>query len=406
MTVAARPPAPPADAALPQLGQLLDADAMIGVLARSADGVERVAIPYVRYRPGKSIDVHYAVVIDGAAYDASASASSREQTAARAAEQQLNERAARAARRSPARSPLAYDPALDALIQWFPIDIDLPALAEPPEALLREVEEAGVALSADAEPELLQYRPRHRAALRLDGHVLKLYGSGRDFAAGVAGFAAAAALTRVRTPRGEATVEPWRLTVQEWLPGAPPASRAAAAREAGALLAELHAAPLRGLPAVDPARRLEKAAAAVRLLAAVAPPLERRARALLRSLELTQPHVDALVPSHGDFHGGQLLELADGYAVIDLDLVCFAPAALDLANYAGHLVAQESLDIAGACAVLDDLAAGYGQRPAATSWFLAAVLLWFTRGPFKRFEEEWPERMERTLAAAEAALPS
>jgi thiamine kinase-like enzyme len=139
-------------------------------------------------------------------------------------------------------------------------------------------------------------------------------------------------------------------------------------------------------------------------VSAVAPSLATRASALLLELELRAPEVRALVPSHGDFHGGQLLELGNGHAIIDFDLLCAAAPALDIANYAGHLVAQESYDIAAGAAVLDDLVEGYGRRPADLSWYLSAALLWFTRGPFKRFEDGWPVRMERTLGAAEDAL--
>jgi aminoglycoside phosphotransferase (APT) family kinase protein len=252
---------------------------------------------------------------------------------------------------------------------------------------------------------MLQYRPRRRATMRLGAHVVKLYRYEADFEEGVRGLEASAVLTSVRAARGEAVVPELKLTVQELLTGAPPASRLDAARDAGAVLAGLHASDLGSLPAHEPEDRLRNVAESVKLVSAVAPRLAERAQALLRRLEAEPPRSDESVPSHGDFHGGQLLELAEGgWGLIDLDLVCSAASALDVANYAGHLVAQEGLGPAEAGSVLDALVDGYGRRPDGLSWYLGAAVLRSARGPFKRFEPDWPERMETTVAAAEAAL--
>src|SRR6202008_3041968 len=216
---------------------------------------------------------------------------------------------------------------------------------------------------AGGEPLLLQYRPRRRATLRLGAHVVKIYRSEDDYADGKRGLQASASVGSVRTARGEAFVPEWRLPVQELLPGTPPARRGDAARDAGAVLAALHASTIDGLPRHSAADRLKDVAESATLGAAVTPALAERARSLLRRLEPEAPAPDALVASHGDYHGGQLIQLAGGeYAVIDFDLRGAAAPALDVANYAGHLVAQEGLDLAEAASVVDALADGYGKR--------------------------------------------
>ena len=68
--------------------------------------------------------------------------------------------------RSPVPSALVYEPELDALLQWLPLDLSLPALAEPPGELASELRRHGVEIPGD-EPAMLSYRPRRRAVLRL-----------------------------------------------------------------------------------------------------------------------------------------------------------------------------------------------------------------------------------------------
>ena len=399
----------PKDEKLPQIAQILDADAMASFLARSLDrdeSLEDVQIRYLRYRHGKNLVVHYEVEIDGVGRHAVSITSSKYDLSGEPAKPEHRGRARLVQGRSPAADPFTYAPELRALIYWLPFDPDLPALSEPPRSLRRRLEREGVQLvSAGGEPLLLQYRPRRRATLRLDSHVVKIYRYEADFDEGVRGLRASADVASVRTPRCEAVVPEWKLTVQELLPGTPPKRRAEAARDAGTILAGLHASDLRSLPPLLPADRLKAVAESVRLVSAVAPTLARRAQSLLGRLESETPDGDLLVPSHGDYHGGQLLELAEGgYALIDFDLLGIAAPALDVANYAGHLVAQEGFDVTAAATILDALVEGYGSRPAGLSWYLSAAILRSARGPFKRFEQNWPERIETSVGAAEAAL--
>ena len=399
----------PRDQGLPQIAVLLDADAMATRLARSLgydEPLVAVDVRYIRYRPGKNLCVHYVVQVGGTEQHAVAMASSKYDLSLDAADPAYDARIALVAGRAPTTRPLLYDAEAGALLQWLPFDIDMPALAEPPSALRARLVECGVDIPADhARLTLLQYRPRRRVALRLGDHVLKVYRYKRDFSDGVAGLEAARRLGGLRTAQGEAVIGDLRLTAQEWLPGAPPARRSELAREAGEVLRALHGHKLDGLEPLLPSERLDAAATAVELVSAIAPALTQRAQAALAELERRQPDPgDALVTSHGDFHGGQLLELPGGAALIDLDLLGAAPAALDLANYAGHLIPKDAADIAAAVTVLESLVEGYGSRPRWLEWYLAASILRRSRVPFRNFEPDWPAQTERMIGAAEAAL--
>jgi hypothetical protein len=400
----------PHDERLPQIAVLLDADAMALTLARSLgrdDALGPVDVRYIRYRPGKNLCVHYVVDVDGVEQHAVSMASSKYDMSIDAADPVYDARIALVAGRTPAARPLLFDTDARALLQWLPFDIDMPALAEPPSSLRERLAACGVEIPVDgAELTMLQYRPRRRVALRLGDHVLKVYRYERDFADGVAGLEAARRLGGLRTAQREAVVGDLRLTVQEWLPGAPPARRADFAREAGGVLRELHGQRLSGLDPMLPSQRLDAAATAVELVSVIAPALTQRAEAALRELERRAPDpADRdLVTSHGDFHGGQLLVLPGGPALIDLDLLGAAPPALDLANYAGHLIPRDAPDLTSALTVLESLVEGYGSRPPWLEWYLAASILRRARVPFRNFERDWPEQTECLVGAAEAAL--
>jgi hypothetical protein len=116
------------------------------------------------------------------------------------------------------------------------------------------------------------------------------------------------------------------------------------------------------------------------------------------------PAIDGLVLSHGDFCARQLLLTAHGLALVDWDAMRQAPAALDPASYAAHLVAGDPHDLDSASGALDDLLRSYVDRPLGLSWYLATCILRHSRSPFRYFDERWPERVEGMVAAAEMAL--
>jgi Ser/Thr protein kinase RdoA (MazF antagonist) len=191
------------------------------------------------------------------------------------------------------------------------------------------------------------------------------------------------------------------VTVQTWVGGPPFASPAAAAAEAGEVLARLHgesSAVLRSLP---PVGQLDIAAASARLVAQIAPALRPRLDRLLRRLEATMPVGLAPVTAHGDFNSRQLIDSAHGLVVTDFDSMCTAPAAIDIATYLSYLVRGDESDLPRAFELLDPLLEGYGERPQELSWYLATMILRRSPRPFRYQDEHWPERVEQMVAATE-----
>ena len=390
----------PDDPALPRLAELLDPEAMRPVLARTLGGADpgEVAVGRVVYKPGELVAVHYRT----GPGDAVLTSIAGTDLAARTRDPRYAAQARRVNGRSPARSPLSYDAGTGALVTWLPYDPRLPALAEPPAALARRLRAAGVELP-EGEPELVGYKPRARAVLAAGDHILKAYGSERAYATALAGLRGSAAAP-LRAPAFLAAVPELRLTVQRRAPGAPPAEAVDAAREAGALAAALHGAALGDLPAAPPERLLRAARRKAAVIGAVLPELAPRLDALVRALARTLPGGLPLVPAHGDFHADQLLVAADGITVVDFDELCRAAPALDVATFAADVARGRDEDAAELDAVLDALLAGYGTRPAALDWHLAAALLGRAAHPFQRQVAGWPERTARMVAAAEARL--
>jgi Phosphotransferase enzyme family len=370
----------PRDPVLPRLHLLLDADAMAPVLGRSLGRPARVSdvrLARVSYKPGERVSVHYAVQVDGRREDAVARAVAGHDLATRIREPRYVELARRVDGRSPAVTPAVHDPQARALVTWLPFDPRLPALA----------------LRLGEQPRLLSYRPGRRAVLRLGERVLKAYGSAAQYEAAARALRAGSALPELATPRSGAMLPRVRLTTQAAIEGTP-VSPLDAAEEAGALLRRLRRAEPGALPAVPRERPLEVAARKAELIAAVVPPLADRVATLVRRLGSEQPPRPRPLPAHGDFHAGQLLRVDGELVVVDLDGLCLADPALDLAEYA----AAEPGD------VLEALLEGYGARPAGLDWHLAVAGLIRASHPFHLQLPEWPDRVEAMVARVEAIL--
>jgi ABC-type multidrug transport system fused ATPase/permease subunit len=394
----------PADRALPHMADVLDTAVMAEVLARSLGRTAAppdVRVRYLRYKPETNLVVHYDVGIEGRWHHATAMLARAD--LARRARKPDNVALARAVDgRSPAAHPLFYEPRLGALVQWLPLDLSLPAFAEPPERLAALLRSAGVAIDGQpAEPSLLAYKPRRRAVVRLDRHVLKYYASHPSFMNAVAGLRAASAVPSVRTPEFEASLPELLVTVQTYVGGRPCASPAAAAAEAGEVLDQLHTASPSGLREFPPAAQLDAAAASARLVAHIAPELRPRIEALLARLETALPGPLQPVAAHGDFNARQLVDRAGGLVVTDFDSMCAAPAALDVATYLAYLIGGDPSDLDHGLAVLETLLEAYGERPEGLSWYLGTMVLRRAPRPFRYQDESWPERVDQMLAAAE-----
>jgi hypothetical protein len=396
----------PGDPALPGLGPLLDAGAMTPLLARSLGRparLDRVRIARVAYKPGERVSVHYRVWVDGRAEDAVARAVAERDLAARISRPGLLELARRVDGRSPAATPIVYEPDADALLTWLPLDPRLPALAEPPPQLAARLERAGLRAPTLPEPRRLSYKPGRRATLRVDGYVLKFYGSVRQYEAAATALQIGPKVLGLATPPFRALLSPLRATAQSAVDGAPVSSLPAAA-EAGALVRGLQKAKTAWLEPAPCERQLAAATRKAALIAAVVPTLSGRVASLVRRLEQARPPDAQLVPAHGDFHPGQLLRVGANLVVLDLDGMCLGPRALDLAEYAAHAIDRAGAGLDTGCAVLDALVDGYGTRPDGLGWHLAAALLIRASHPFHRLVAAWPHRVESIVASAEAVL--
>jgi ATP-binding cassette, subfamily B, bacterial len=396
-----------ADPELPEAGVMLDPDAVAPVLARSFDGDADldVGVHYLRYKPRTNLVVQYQVDVNGARHEAIGMIVSGTYLARRAAKPENVTLAREVGDRVAAAAPLMYDAEVGCLVQWYPLDLSLPTLALRPARLRRLLAGAGVAVEvSNEEPERLAYKPRRRAVLRVDSHIVKLYRRETEFQQALAGQRAAATLGSLVTPRFEAALCDQLVTVQSLLPGHAVPGAEVVAVDAGEVLASLHASQPDGLATFGQVEQLEAAAASARLVGTIAHELRPRLDRLLAALAGSTPEGAALVPSHGDFNARQLLVGPSGLALTDFDGFCLAPAALDPATYAAYFVRGRPGDLDAALEALEDLALGYGGRPPHLSWYLTTMILRRAPRPFRYFEEDWRPRVEQMVATAEEAL--
>ncbi len=399
---------PPVDAVLPSLGVLLQPAAMVEVLQRGLiDGHDDIdlRVHCLRYKPGTNLVVHYDVGLAGAWHHAVAMIAADGSLAMRAAKRENRALAARVRSRCPAE-PLRYEPDIGALVQWLPLDLSLPSLGAPTDELWEWLRSAGVRRGTKpADPVLLHYKPRRRAVLRVGRNVVKIYAADADFTNAVTGLRTAWALDAVPTAKPKGAIGSARLTVQSSLPGRQPGAHVSeVAAAVGPLLNAIHRSEAAGLRSLPPSSQPAAAAASARLVAQVAPELGDRLHALLARLEATAPSIDEPVPSHGDFHAGQVLEHRGRLSFIDFDEMCLAPAALDPATFAGHLVGGQPGDFNRAMSALGALVDAYGDTPDGLGWYLSTSILRRSPFPFRYYGDHWRVQVESVVRAAESAM--
>jgi len=402
---AGRRPAPRLrDPRLPQVAELLDADAAAALLGRKlrpGSTLDDVAPIEVRYKPGRRLVVTYEAVVDGVPAEAVVLADRKRDLAAVASDE-ANVAAARLVNgRSPVDRPLRFDAAAEVLVQWSPYDVELPLLHERPDALVERLAALGLEAGRDANARRLGYKPLGRVVLGLGDHVLKGYASREKLTAATHALRFAE-MTGIPTAAFEARIPELRTTVQSALRGTVAADAERLAPLAGTLLQELHGRRPRGLPRTSSDRQLRPAAESAQLVSTVLPRLEPRVQALLDALGRSLPGAAELVSSHGDFEVGQLLEDGDDIALLDFDELCAAPRALDLATYSAHAARQRGARTA--LAVSGALVASYGHAPDGLTAYLAASILVRAQAPFRKLEDGWPERVEELVEAAEEVL--
>jgi hypothetical protein len=280
---------------------------------------------------------------------------------------------------------------VSALVQWMPLDLRLPVLGDDAARLTRRLARKEITTDGEAEPELLRYWPRRRAVLRFGDLVLKLYRDQKDFDQALHALRCSRRLRRVLVPAYEGRLKARRVTVQEWLPGGGPSLAPGCSGPAGQVLADLHADRWLKVRTVTPADLLRKARSRGAFVTQLCPDLALEVDDLLTRLSSTLPEPAPLVTSHGNFHAGQLLATPAALALVDLDRMCRAAPAYDLASFAAHVAFGHPGDAEAVGATLDSLLTGYGARPADLAWYLSTCLLRRAAVPFRFQDERWPD---------------
>src|SRR3954466_11741119 len=297
-----RAPPPPPAPAVPAMRTLLDPDGVAPVLQRSlGDGrrIDDVRVRQVRYRPREDLVVLYRAIVDGDRHEAVIS-TGREAPLEELAGDPRHLRIARAVNgRSPAATPLHYDPHPHALIQWLPLDLAVPLLCVTPDVIAEALRALDIDLDeGPIEPTRVSYSPGRRATLRVGDHVLRGYADEAAFRRALAGWRIAAdgtmgagrerveswadlfrrasgrrrpapAAPRPMTAVFEGALPDLRTTVQLVLDGPSPGTGAQAARGAGDLLRRIHALPAGGLDERSAEDTLDAARRAATVLQAV-----------------------------------------------------------------------------------------------------------------------------------------
>jgi hypothetical protein len=388
---AARPPAPPDDQALPSLSRLLDPVAMAPLLGSLLfeDQVPDVRLRSVRYKPGNNVVLQYDVGTLSGWHTAVAFSQAGARLHRKRKQADNRKRALRAVGRTPARKALGYLAEIDALVQWLPLDIRLQILADRPERIADRLNNKGIATGLE-KPELLRYWPRRRAVVKYGPHILKVYRDQLDFEEARRALRLAGKLESVQVPAYEGAFTARQTTVQEWVPGHTPSLWPGSSESAGEVLAALHDDADLDLPKVTARKLLAKATLRADFVAHLLPGLQFEVDALLADLRMTAPELPR-VTSHGNFHAGQLLAGPAGLVILDVDRMCRAAAAYDVASYASHAVFGRPGDREVLEATLESLVKGYGASPAGLEWYLAACLLRRAAVPFRFQDEHWPE---------------
>ncbi len=432
-------PRPPLDHGLPALSMALDAGAMAAAVRLHVPAVREGELElvncrpvYIRYKPGTSCLVQYELRLRptdgsderprGRKVQAHARFGRPERIAAiwaRPSFGRLIERAARHDRRAP-RPHAVSMPELDTIMQFFPLDRELPGLVRV--ASRRTAGRLlGQALDGtDAGPirvrrvELVRYKPGRKALLRYLADeaavgvlYTKIYADSRALTVRDLGLRLGAA--GIATPEPLVLLERMGAIVHREAPGIRLATlEGDALRSAlpptGRALARLHGVALPdGLPPALPAAgQLDVAARTVsRLRPDLASRIDRLVAGLGPALAAAEDPTGLI---HGDFYDDQVLVRDDGEVVLlDLDEARRGDPRTDVGNALAHLSARapDALAAEGLRdAFLEGYAGGRTMDPRTTTLFEAAALLGMAVGPFRRLQSDWPEALERLVDLA------
>ena len=402
----ARPVPPlPIDPGLPHLADVLDGRVILQALRGvGMSDVQETRPRYVRYKPGNKAIVLYDVNLSGQRTVAVITASARRNLAKLCHTPQVAELAELVRTRTAASTPVMVLDRPKALVEWFPVNRLIPALALPPAWLGDHLARCGHRIPPAVEPLLLAYKPERRAVARWGDVIVKAYARRDDFDQAVHGFAAANGVRSVRVPALIVAIPEAKVTLQTSVPGTRPDSDRR--EDLGRALAMLHSSAVNSPFRTTAQDHLLAAKQTCRHLAFLLPALRSETERLIGRLERELPDSGPLVPSHGDFHEGQALAHSRELAVIDFDHACISHPALDLATFAAHLVDGRESSVGSALLALDDLLRGYGRRPKDLGWFLAVAILRRSAAPFRSLALDWPARVAGMVRAAAAVVSS
>ena len=398
----------PTDPSLPLMGHLLDTNEIAPILGRSLrepQGLSAVEPIQIRYRPGMHFVVRYRAKIGERASTVTVWTAANRDLARRSADPTRRSLAMRAADRAGVDEPLRFDQELGVLVQWFPLDIHIPALVGYPERLALDV--VGEDAYVPGTSELLAYKPRRRAALRTGNVVLKLYANAEHYFASAVGLAFSRSLGEM-APTFMGNSDRDRLTAQQWVEGcliADAATRIEAGRTVFAAMRAHGSSTTVRPPDFPPASQLGEALRAGSIAKVLVPELSARIDKLLARLEGDLPQGLAARPAHGDLIPGQIIDKnGGGIAVVDFDACCLAPPALDPATFAASFIGSDDIDGPGAEDVLDLLVHGDDEARAGLRWYFATAILRRAPRPFRHVCTDWPERVSAIVSAAEHAF--
>jgi Ser/Thr protein kinase RdoA (MazF antagonist) len=410
-------PAPP-DRELTVLPTALSPSAMeevIGEVLGSHMSLRGCVPEYIRYKPETSCIVQYRLSAEDAetglthhfgAYAKLFAGDRAARAWAKGTAQRLAATAAEWSEDGPRLERAAYLRELGALLQVYPVDIALPALAFTATPAGRDhVVERLLPASppATGEIELIRYKPARKALLRYetaDGPLyVKLHATTSAELLCRATEALAAASVPLVAPLG--CLSELNLLAHAEETGTPlhelcgTVEYEAGARAAGEALARLHAAPPPpDIPLHTTADQATLVADSARTVArlrrdlgdAVAVCAER----IIESLAELPPAAAAL---HGDFYDDQVLVRDDRATLLDLDGIRLGHPLVDAGNFLAHVTVRELGEEARA-AFLE----GYGLKPSpALDLMEAAALLRLAVAPFRRLAPDWPAGVEQRL---------
>lgn len=410
------------DPGLPALRVFLDDDAALQVFEQHCPEIEpySATCTYLRYKPGTSCLASYTVAT--AAGDRSFYAKAYP----RGKSEKISKVLERTSDQDESQTGVFTVSDLSAVFSAFPYDYELPALR------MLEADEGSIPLLSRLAPDdkniqkatvdPLRYKPERRFVARLDvagkaAAVLKVHTKARYLQAKRA-MKSLGPLANFTTAKALGHSDRYCTQLLSWLEGSSLMSqidrgqiKAESFAAAGACLAHLHRRSIEKLPRRLPSHESNEVRQQANDFNYVNVAMQ------ARLIRLTNWCADALVgfaghsvPTHGDFHPGQLLVGDGSVSLIDLDNVALGNPAYDQGSFLAQL---EYAYLSGAISEVDKEAAsraflqGY-QSVASMSCnshvvniYTTSSLLRLIHEPFRHRTADWQERQEAILQSAE-----